>query len=319
VVIGQLFEVMGVIPALPRTEIKNVTFYVMSSNDEVGKAAGLYWTSLETWPSATQTPYYFHTDKTASTKAPVDGEAVSTTYKYDPADPVPTLGGCNLPASIGGSIPCGPLDQTEADIRADVLTFQTEVHTEELAISGGIYATLFVSSDAIDTDFTAKVSDVYPTGEARLIQDNAFRMRWRDNELVPSSIEKDKVYKIEFNLWNTSYVVAPGHSLRFSISSSNFPRFSVNPNNGLLLIDENYPGENITAMNTLYHSAQYPSHISLPIVKKSQIPEVDVIKAVQKSYPMIDEAFIHKQTARFHKMISKGKENRIKNNKKLGK
>jgi putative CocE/NonD family hydrolase len=179
VVIGQMFEVYGVIPHT-RSQIKNVTFYVMSSNDEAGKAAGQYWTSLETWPVPKMTQYYLHADHTLSTKLPSDEGTKSTSYKHDPADPVPTLGGNNLPDSIGGTIPCGPLDQSTADARSDVLTFQTEFFTEELPLSGGLFATVYVSSDAIDTDFMVKISDVYPTGEARILQDNAVRMRWRE-------------------------------------------------------------------------------------------------------------------------------------------
>lgn len=304
VVIGQLFETFGIVP-VQRSEVKNVTFYVMSSNDEAGIAAGQYWTSLETWPKPQMTNFYLHSDGSASVNLPTASEPPSTSFKYDPADPVPTLGGANLPDSIGGSIPCGPLDQSPADARSDVLTFQTQILTEELAITGGLYATLFVSSDAIDTDFTAKVSDVYPTGEVRLIEDNAIRMRWREGGLDPVYMEKDKVYKVEFNLWNTSYVFATGHSLRISISSSNYPRFSVNPNNGLLIADPRYPGDNVTAINTIYHSSDYPSHVTLPIVDKSQIPEVDVIKEVQKSYPMIDDRFIATNTAKLHQVMSK--------------
>jgi len=304
VVLGQLFEVFGITP-VKRNQIKNVTFYVMSSNDEAGIAAGQYWTSLETWPAVRNTNYYFHADGTVSTKLPSKSETSSSSFKYDPSNPVPTIGGANLPDSIGGTIPCGPLDQAPADARDDVLKFQTEVFTEELALTGGLYATLYVSSDAIDTDFTAKISDVYPTGEVRLIEDNAVRMRWREGGLEPVYIEKDKVYKVEFNLWNTSYVFAPGHALRVSISSSNFPRFSVNPNNGVLLADANYPGENVVATNTIYHSAQYPSHVTLPVVRKVQIPEVHVLKEVQESYPMIDEDYVRKSTLSFNRMIKK--------------
>ena len=98
-------------------------------------------------------------------------------------------------------------------------------------------------------------------------------------------MEIGQVYEVEIMLWNTSYVVAPGHALRFSVSSSNFPRFSVNPNNGLLLADPIYPGDNITAVNTLYHSPKYPSRVKLPIVDKSQLPMVHVLKEMQESYP----------------------------------
>ena len=304
VVLGQLFQVFGIHPVV-RSEIKNVTFYVMSSNDEAGRTAGQYWTTLEKFPTPKMTNYYFHADKTASTSLPASSESTSTTYKYDPADPAPTMGGCNLPHSIGGTIPCGPLDQSEVDKRSDVLTFQTEVATEELAFTGGIFATLYVSSDAIDTDFTVKVSDVYPTGEARILQDNAVRMRWREGGLTPVYMEKRTVYKVEMNLSNTSYIIAPGHALRFSVSSSNFPRFNANPNNGLLLADPNYPGESIVATNTIYHSLRYPSHVTLPVVRKIQLPECHVLKEVQTAYPMLDEKFIKKATESFNRMLQR--------------
>lgn len=210
-VIGQLFEVYG-IHAVSRTQIKNITFYVMSSNDEAGHAAGQYWTSMEDWPRRTMTDYYFHADGTASTEIEATPDAAST-FKYDPSDPVPTMGGNNLPDSIGGDIPCGPLDQSGIDQRPDVLKFQTAVFSEELALTGPLLATLFVSSDAIDTDFMVRVSDVYPTGEARLIQDSAVRMRWRGRPKQPVYMQEGAVYEIEVNLWNTSYVLAPVNAI----------------------------------------------------------------------------------------------------------
>ena len=96
------------------------------------------------------------------------------------------------------------------------------------------------------------------------------------------------------NIWNTSWAVAPGHSLRIAISSSNTPRFSVNPNNGILLADPTYPGEAVVASNTLYASADYPSHVSLPIVSKRQLPEVHVLKEVLTAYPSLEEADLDK-------------------------
>ena len=209
-------------------------------------------------------------------------------------------GGNNLPDSIGGSIPCGPMDQQETDnaLRTDQLLFQTAVlgEDEELALTGPIMATLFVSSDAIDTDFMVKISDVYPTGEVRILQDNAARMRWREGGLEPVYMAKGEVYEVTMNLSNTSYVVAPGHALRIAISSSNFPRFSVNPNNGLLLADPTYPGENVTASNTLFHSAQYPSRVSLPVIadKSAQLPDVDVLKEMREAYPQITDNMLSK-------------------------
>lgn len=303
-VIAQAFEVFGVRP-VTRNGVKNITFYVMSSNDEAGKSAGQFWTTLETWPKAVATDFFLHADRTASPKPPSTGDASSTSFKYDPADPAPTSGGNNLPDSIGGSIPCGPLDQSEVDKRSDVLTFQTEIFSNELALTGALMANLFVSSDAIDTDFTVKISDVYPTGEVLILQDNAIRMRWREGGVEPVFMKKGAVYDVEINLWNTSYVVAPGHALRFSISSSNFPRFSANPNNGVLLADPAYPGVAVTAVNTIYHSLRYPSKITLPVVAKHQLPQVHVLKEVEKSYPLLSEGFIRKNIANVDKLAKR--------------
>jgi hypothetical protein len=304
VAIAQAFEVFGVMSQV-RHNIKNVTFYVMSSNDDAGKKVGQYWTSLETFPTPKLVDFFLHPDGSASVIPPTPSESSSTSYKYDPADPVPTIGGNNLPDSIGGTIPCGPLDQAPADARADVLKFQTAVLNEELALTGSITATLYMSSDAIDTDFTVKVSDVYPTGEVRILQDNAVRMRWREETLTPVYMRKGQVYKVEMNLWNTSYIVAPGHALRISVSSSNYPRFSVNPNNGILFKDPAYPGANITATNTLHHSIIYPSKVTLPVVTRFQIPEVHVIKEVQKGYPMITDEFIRDKTPSVNRLLTR--------------
>jgi len=279
----------------------------MSSNDEAGLAAGQYWTTVEDFPAPRMTDFYLHADKTASKSRPTTDETASTTYVHDPANPVPTNGGNNLPPSIGGSIACGPLDQSQIDTRSDVLTFQTEVFTSELALTGPLFATLYVSSDAKDTDFMVKISDVYPTGEARIIQDNAFRMRWKDGWEAPSYMKKGEVYEVNMNIWNTSYIVAPGHALRFSVASSNFPRFSVNPNNGLVLADPNYPGQNITAKNTLYHSLRYPSKFSLPVVFKHQLPEVHLLKEVQTAYPSLTDEALAKYSKLIEAMTKRGR------------
>jgi len=212
------------------------------------------------------------------------------------ANPVPTVGGSNL------AIPCGPLDQSSIDEREDVLTFTTAPYAEELALTGPLTATLYVSSDAIDTDFMVRISDVYPTGEARLLQDNAIRMRWREGGLEPVYMSAGEVYRADFSLWNTSYVVAPGHSLRFSISSSNSPRFSVNRNNGVLLAAADQ-GANITATNSIYHSMLYPSHINLPVVMKHlQLPKIHNIKEeIEMAYPKVDVTSFLKKYPNFMK------------------
>ena len=181
------------------------------------------------------------------------------------------------------------MDQQELDKRSDVLVFQTPVLSEELVLTGPLIGHLYVGSDAIDTDVMVRMSDVYPTGEARLIQDSAVRMRWRNGGLTPQYMAKGGIYPATISLWNTSYVVAPGHSLRFAVSSSNYPRFSINPNNGLLLADPAYPGVNITATNSIYHSQAFPSYFELPVVNKHQIPQIHGIQAeFEAAYPQID-------------------------------
>lgn len=137
-----------------RTNVKNVTFYVMSSNDEAGLSAANYWTSLEAFPTPVMTKYYLHSDGTTSTSAPVAGAVAdateSSSYIFDPANPVPTVGGNNL------DMPCGPLDQAEIDTRSDVLSFQTAPLSARLPLTGPLFATLYVSSDAVDTDFMVR-------------------------------------------------------------------------------------------------------------------------------------------------------------------
>jgi uncharacterized protein len=177
-------------------------------------------------------------------------------------------------------MPCGPLDQAEIDTRADVLTFQTPPLSAALPLTGPLDVTLFVGSDAIDTDFMVRMSDVYPTGEVRLIQDSAIRMRWREGGQEPVYMSGDSaaVYEVTGSLWNTSYVLAPGHSVRVAVTSSNYPRFSANPNNGKLLKDLDQ-GPLLVANNILHHSAQHPSRISLPVVDMGQLPKLDDIKS----------------------------------------
>ena len=302
----QAYATFGARP-VTRTNIKNVTFYVMSSNDDAGVEAGQFWTSIESFPEPVMTKYFLHGDGSATTSAPSasDGLSESTSFVHDPLNPIGTNGGNNL----FGDAPCGPLDQAEIDLRDDVLVFQTPVFEEELPLTGAINGYLYVSSDAVDTDIMVRVSDVYPTGEARLIQDSAARMRWREGGVNPVYMEKGKVYPAAISLWNTSYVVAPGHAMRFALSSSNSPRFSVNYNNGILLADESYPGVPVIATNTIHHSESYPTYIELPVVDKKLLPEITDLKAeFQKAYPEVDyDAAMEKGPALLEKLASVGR------------
>jgi hypothetical protein len=136
-----------------------------------------------------------------------------------------------------------------------------------------------------------RVSDVYPTGEVRLLQDSAVRMRWRNGGLTPQLLVPGQVYEAHMSIWNTSYIVAPNHKLRIGISSSNYPRFSINRNNGQPLVStEPEALVNVTAKNTIFHSSIFPSHLLLPVVdRKLQLPKINDLKAsVKAMYPDLD-------------------------------
>jgi hypothetical protein len=168
----------------------------------------------------------------------------------------------------------------EAPLRKDVLTFTSKPLTEHVMLTGAVTATMYVMSDRNDTDFTAKLTDVYPKSllqllpPSRLIADGILRMRWRrvetGHQTTASPIEPHTLYEVNVSLWNTSYVFIPGHRIRVSISSSNYPRFDVNPNTGAALSSNDTTV--LTAHNTVFHSAQYASHINLPTVTADQVP-----------------------------------------------
>lgn len=151
--------------------------------------------------------------------------------------------------------------------------------------AGPLHAHLWVSSSAKDTDFVVKLIDVFPgdSGKgAHLVQDGIVRMKWRDlpkGATTPTNMTAGQVYAAQASLWNTSYVFAPGHQLRVQVTSSNYPRFTINRNTGWALADG---GPNVTAHNTVYFDASRPSSIDLPTVQLSQLPKVDVLDITRK-------------------------------------
>ncbi len=223
------------------------------------------WRNEYEWPLARTkfTPYFFHSTKgansvngdgTLSTFAP--GDEPADKFVYDPANPVPTKGGCNL------TIPAGPFDQTEIEKRSDVLVFTSDVLSENLEVTGPVKSVLYAASSAKDTDFTAKLVDVYPDGKAMNICDGIIRARYRNGGKA-ELIEADKTYRYEINLWPTSNTFLKGHRLRVEISSSNFPRFDRNPNTGHKF---GANAELVKANQKVYHNKLYPSHILLPVI-----------------------------------------------------
>jgi predicted acyl esterase len=234
---------------------KAVHYYVMGDPTDP-KAPGNFWRHADDWPPpARPTPFYFHPDGTLVADKPTRGDDAKT-YSYDPKDPVPNVGGQEL------GVPLGPMDQRRVEKRPDVLLFTTDELTDPLEVTGRLTATLFVSSDCPDTDFTVKLSDVYPDGRSMLVTDGILRARYRQSFEKETFLEPGQVYEVSVDLWSTSLVFNRGHRVRVAVSSSNSPRFEANPNTGKPFRADM---ETRVAKNTLHLSSKYPSRLVLPV------------------------------------------------------
>jgi putative CocE/NonD family hydrolase len=167
---------------------------------------------------------------------------------------------------MGADYKPGAVDQRSLETRDDILVYSTGPLNEGIEVSGPIDVTLYVSSDAKDTDFTVKLIEVLPDGTDYNIDENIQRVRYREGyDKPPVWMEKNKIYKVTLQPMQTSNYFAPGHQLRIEVSSSNFPRFDRNLNTG----GDNYnESQGIVARNEVHHSTQYPSSITLSVVKK---------------------------------------------------
>ncbi len=265
-----------------------VRIYVMGGGDgrktrEGRIFVGGRWREEKEWPLArTQyTPYYLQPEGRLAPTKPASAAPIS--YRFDPARPVPTLGG-NV-SSQGTLRFRGAADQRcrkgfwlcEDELpfsaRPDVVVFQTEPLAEDVEVPGRLVVKLWASSDGPDTDFTAKLIDVYPpsadfpAGVDLLIGDSIVRGRYREGLTKAVAMKPGEPYEFTIELYPTSLLFQKGHRIRLDISSSNFPRFDVNPNTGEPL--QQHRGERV-ATNTIYLDAAHPSHIILPIIPKSR-------------------------------------------------
>ena len=178
-------------------------------------------------------------------------------------NPVPSYGG-NV-CCTGNAVTGGAFDQRKMEERPDILVYTSEPLKEGTEVSGPIEATLYVSSDAKDTDITVKLIDVYPDGTAYNLDETIQRLRYREGyDKPPVWMEAGKVYKVTLQPMTTSNYFAAGHRIRIEVSSSNFPRFDRNMNTGGNNYDE---AKGVVAHNTVHHSRQYPSQVTLTVVK----------------------------------------------------
>jgi len=255
-----------------------VRYYLMGAVNDP-KAPGNKWITAEDFPpKSIPVTYYAHSDHSLGMSPPT-GEGDSLHYVYDPRDPVPTVG------RIHARLPVkGPYDQREVEERPDVLLFSTSPLIEPLEIVGQIRVKLWASSDRKDTDFTAKLTDVYPDGRSMLVSDSIVKGRYRNTYRREEFLSPGQVYEFDIDLGYIAIALAPGHRLRLAISSSNFDRFDINPNTG-----EPYGSHAITrellakrlrgyeargepqftatllARNTIFMDRQRPTQVILPV------------------------------------------------------
>ena len=238
-----------------------VSIFVMGENK---------WRFESEWPPASTryTTYYFHNSSGEPVYSLNDGllspeplaaNQPPASYTHDPHDPLPTIGGDNY---FGQG---GPADQREVDKRS--LTFTTEPLTEDVEVTGHPTVVLYVSSTAADTDFTAMITDVHPDGTSIILRNNILRAKYRDSSDTPVLLEPGKIYRVEIKMAAFSNLFKKGHAIRVSIASSNFPKWIPNPGTGL---DFGKGTQSRSAQNTIYHDAEHPSHVVLPIIPRSR-------------------------------------------------
>jgi uncharacterized protein len=252
-------EKSGVLQTMPK-----VRYYTMGINK---------WQSSDTWPPRGAQPMsLFLSSGGKANTLNGDGaltNAAPTTdspdgFEYDPMKPAPSHGG-NV-CCTGNAVAGGAFDQRKMEERPDILVYSTEPLKEGIEVSGPIEVTLYVSSDAKDTDFTVKLIDVYPDGRAYNLDETIQRMRYRNGYDKPLVwMEAGKVYKLTLQPMTTSNYFEAGHRIRLEVSSSNFPRFDRNLNTGGKNYDES---RGAVARNAVHHSKQYPSEIKITVVKK---------------------------------------------------
>lgn len=241
-----------------------VRYYTMGINK---------WQTSDIWPPRGAQPITFFLSSNGKANT-LNGDGVLSDappaadapdkFDYDPMNPVPSYGG-NV-CCTGNAVQGGAFDQRKIEVRPDVLVYSTEPLKQGIELSGPIEVTLYVSSDAKDTDFTVKLLDVYPDGRAYNLDETIQRVRYRNGYDKPLAwMEVGKVYKLVLQPMTTSNYFEAGHRIRIEVSSSNFPRFDRNMNTGGRNYDES---KGVVAHNAVHHSKQYPSEIRISVVRK---------------------------------------------------
>jgi uncharacterized protein len=225
-----------------------VVYYLMGANE---------WRATDSWPIRDAHPvsFYLGVDGALATQEP-QIPAEPDSYVYDPDDPAPTKGG----SIVSYVYPPGSVDVSDVQQRADVLTYTTDPLEQDLDVAGPLRMVLYASSSAVDTDFVARLTDVFPDGRAIQLQTGALRTRYRDPQGEPRFLEPGRVYRLEIEMWPTANRFKPGHRLRIDISSADFPKFDRNTNRG------GAAGGPVPARQTIYHDPEHPSHLEVCVL-----------------------------------------------------
>jgi len=242
-----------------------LTYYVMGEDR---------WRFSDQWPLADTEYTRWYLDHSSGANS-LSGDGVLTLKKpdenkedrftYDPGNPVPSLGGHTC--CTGSDTEAGGYDQTQIEMRRDVLVYTSSTLKKGIEVTGLLKANLFVTSSARDTDFTVKLVDVYPDGKAFNVQEGVIRMRYRDSLRREDLINPGEIYEIEIDLNATSNYFAKGHKIRIEVSSSNFPRIERNLNTG----DANYIGTTyVSAVNEVLIGGKQASYIELPVIRRNE-------------------------------------------------
>ncbi len=228
-----------------------VIYYLMGANQ---------WRAADSWPIRDSEParFYLGPDGTLTSQEP-QLPAEPDGYIYDPGDPTPTKGG----SIVSYVYPPGSVDVSDLQQRADVLTYTTEPLQEDLDVAGPLRMILYASSSAIDTDFYARLTDVFPDGRAIQLQAGGLRTRYRDLDGGPAFLDPGRVYRLEIDMWATANRFKAGHRLRVDIASADFPKFDRNTNRG------GEPGDPLPARQAIYRDPGHPSHLEVQVLPRA--------------------------------------------------
>ncbi len=247
----------------PKKDLPAVRIFVMGEN---------VWRDEKEWPLARTrfTDYYFHSGGSANSlngdgvlDETLPGDERADRYVYDPLDPTPTIGGalcCDATYN-----PAGPYDQTPVEKRKDVLVYSTPPLEGSLEVTGPVAMKLFSSTSAEDTDFTAKLVDVWPCGFAQTLTQGIIRARYRKSRKKAEFVEPGQIYEYNIDIWSTSNLFRSNHRIRVEVSSSNFPHFNRNMNTTKPVLEEGTP---LVAVQHVFHDRAHPSCIILPVIPR---------------------------------------------------